>query len=144
MPLSDDTLLVLTGIGVPRYSARGLTQTLQPIEAAQVYRRSINGGLVDLSRPAFRKYKSQISASDVQPPACDGVWPGRLVTVECIVELSCPSADTPARTQVSGSLYTDNGFKFYRPQLSMMVTGWSMNHDEWGRVIGWTMDLEEA
>ena len=42
--MSDDTLLVLTGIGIPDYSARGLTQTLEPIEAAalsaeQAYQR---------------------------------------------------------------------------------------------------------
>ena len=29
--MADDTLLVITGLGLPSYSARGLTQTLQPI-----------------------------------------------------------------------------------------------------------------
>ena len=34
--MSDDTLLVLSGIGIPDYSARGLTQTLQPIGCNQL------------------------------------------------------------------------------------------------------------
>jgi hypothetical protein len=61
--MSDDTLLVLTGIGIPDYSARGLTQTLEPIEAALSQRRTVNGGLKDLSFAQFRKYKSSISCA---------------------------------------------------------------------------------
>ena len=94
----DDSMLVLSGIGVPSYSARGLTQTLQPIEAAGSQRRTVNGTLVDLSQAQFRKYRSTIRCSDQQAPALDDVWPGKVVTVSCIAELCCPSTDTPAKT----------------------------------------------
>jgi hypothetical protein len=85
--MSDYTLLTLSGIGIPEYSARGLTQTLEPIDAAHQTRRTVNGELDDLSYAQFRKYKSTISGNDQEPPAVDGVWPGRVVTVECVTEL---------------------------------------------------------
>jgi hypothetical protein len=75
--MTDDTLLVLSGIGVPDYSARGLRHTLEPIEASASLRRTVNGALVDLSFAQFRKYKSTISCQDQEPPAVDGVWPDR-------------------------------------------------------------------
>jgi hypothetical protein len=130
--MSDDTLLVLSGIGIPDYSARGLTQTLQPIEAAISLRRTINGGLKDLSFAQFRKYKSSISCRDREPPAIDGVWPGHVVTVECVAELCYPTAGSPARPVVSGSTRTQGGLVLYRPQLQMLVTGFSANRDEYG------------
>ncbi len=65
----------------------------------------------------FRKYKSSISCRDQEPPAIDGVWPGHVVTVECVAELSYPTGGSPARPVVSGSTRTQGGFVFYRPQL---------------------------
>src|SRR5262245_39386362 len=141
--MSDDTLLLLSGIGIPDYSARGLTQTLEPIEAATSLRRTVNGTLVDLSFAQFRKYKSTISCQDQEPPAIDGVWPGHVVTVDCVAELSYPSGGSPARTVVGGSSRTEGAFVFYRPQLQMRVTGFSMNRDEYGAAVQWQMDLEE-
>jgi hypothetical protein len=141
--MSDDTLLVLSGIGIPDYSARGLTQTLEPIEASASLRRTVNGALVDLSFAQFRKYKSSISCPDQQPPAVDGVWPGHVVTVDCVAELSYPSGGSPARPVVSGSTRTQGAFVFYRPQLQMRVTGFSVNRDEYGDAVQWQMDLEE-
>ena len=68
------TLLVLSVGGVTLYSARGLEQTLEPIDAAAVTRRTINGTLVDLSVVKFHKYASTISCSDIETPALDGVF----------------------------------------------------------------------
>ena len=64
---------------MPPYSARGLTQTLEPIEASVQLRRTVNGALADLSYEPFRKYKSTISCQDQEPPAVDGrvAWAGR-------------------------------------------------------------------
>jgi hypothetical protein len=142
--MSDDTLLVLSGIGVPDYSARGLTQTLEPIEAAAQLRRSINGDLLDLSYGPFRKYKSTISCQDQEPPAVDGVWPGRVITVDCVAEFSYPAGGSPARPVVSGSARTEGAFVFYRPQLRMLVTGFSMSRDEYGAAVSWQLQLEEV
>ncbi len=139
-----DTLLVLTGVGVPSYSARGLTQTLEPIEAAAQLRRSINGDLLDLSYGPFRKYKSTISCQDFEPPSVDGVWPGHVVQVECVAELSyLASGGTPTRTAVDGSEREVDGYVFYRPILDMRVTGFSLQRDEYGATVGWQMQLEE-
>ena len=140
----SDTLLVLTGIGIPDYSARGLTQTLEPIEAAVSLRRTVNGGLVNLSFAQFRKYKSTISCQDQEPPAVDGVWPGHLVTVDSVAELSYASGGSPARPVVTGSTRTEGPFVFYRPQLQMLVTNFSLNRDEYGAAVQWQMDLEEV
>src|SRR5262249_4440131 len=123
--MSDDTLLVLTGIGIPDYSARGLTQTLEPIEASASLRRTVNGALKDLSLAQFAKYKSTILCQDKERPAIDGVWPGHVVTVDCVAELSYPIAQSPSRPLVSGSARTEGAFTFYRPQLQMLVTGFS-------------------
>jgi hypothetical protein len=142
--MADDTLLVLAGIGVPDYSARGLTQTLEPIEASTSLRRTVNGALVDWSYAQFRKYKSTISCQDQEPPAVDGVWPGHVVTVDCVAELSYPVGGSPSRPVVPGSARTEGAFTFYRPRLQMLVTGFSVSRDEYGAAVQWQMDLEEV
>lgn len=143
MSANDDTLLVLTGIGIPDFSARGVTQTLLPIDAAADMRRTINGILIDLSFDQFRKFQSSVSCTDQQPPAVDGIWQGHVVVVECVNELCYPTGGTPSRTAVSGSTRVQGSFTFYRPVLEMMVRSYNQQIDEWGAVIQWQMDLEE-
>jgi len=141
------TILVLSGIGVPDYSARGVTQTLEPIAGAAQQRRDINGTLHDLSDPLFQKYRTTISCTDQAPPACDGVWPGQVVTIDCVSELcynSSVSGGTPQRSVVSGSSRTVGSFTFYRPQLSMQVTNFSTQTDEYGATCAWSIDAEEV
>jgi hypothetical protein len=108
----ENTVLRLTGVGIPPYSARGLRQTLVPIGAAAQLRRTINGTLRDFSAEQFRKYSSVIQGDDQQPPAVDGVWPGRQVTVHCITEVgvSAPAGtetDTAPATATSEPTATD-------------------------------------
>lgn len=141
-----DTVLELTGIGIAPYSARGATQSLEPIGSASagVY-RDVNGVLRSVAGTSFLKYKSTISCQDQLPAALDGVWPGKLVTVKCIQELSYLTAGgSPSRTVVSGSSRTEGSFTFYRPQLDMMVVGFSAQTDEWSAEVSWRMDLEEV
>jgi len=140
----DPTILRLAGIGVPPYSARGLQQTLQPIDEAANIVRTINAALVDLSAPQFQKYKSTITGSDQKPPAVDGVWPGKVIIVDCIPELCTDEYGTPSRIVVEGSDHEEAGFLFYRPRLTMMVLGFTMTTDEYGAQVSWTMDLEEV
>ena len=49
--------------------------------------RTINGGLKDLAATQFQKYKSTVatgpSHTDYQPPAVSGVWPGKIIVVDC-------------------------------------------------------------
>ena len=138
-------VLTLSGIGVPPYSARGASQTLEPIGSSQQLRRTINGELIDISRAEFRKYRSTISCVDQQPPAIDGVWPGQVLTVGCISELSYLTAGgAPARPLVSGSSRTEGDYTFYRPSLTMRVVAFSQDTDESGATVSWSLQLEEV
>jgi hypothetical protein len=67
-----------------------------------------------------------------------------VVTVDCVAELSHPLASTPSRPIVPGSSRPEGDFVFYRPRLQMLVTGFSVNKDEYGAAVQWQMDLEEV
>lgn len=148
----DLTLLSLSGVGVPPYSARGLVQTLDPIPQSSQPRRTINGALIDTSASQMRKFISTITGSDQQPPAVSGVWPGRVVSVDCISELVVQAPDLSDfdpddyldRTPVPESVRQESGFIFYRPRLTMRVISFGVSTDEWAAGVGWTMTLEEV
>lgn len=141
----SSTVLTLSGVGVPPYSARGLQQTITPIGASVQLHRTINGALRDFSAPQFKKFSSVITGNDMDPPAVDGVWPGKEVTVACIAELAVAGSksvfDRPA---VAGSVRQEGGFTFYRPILTMRVVDFEVRRDEWGAAVSWTMELEEV
>jgi len=139
-----DTLLVISGPGITDWSARGLTQTLDPIEASGNLARTVNGALLDLSATQMRKYKSTISCTDQEMPAFDGVWPGMVLTVDCVPELGYLTAGgSPGRTVVSGSSRVSSVWTYYRPQLTMRVVSYTVSRDEWGAATSWQLDLEE-
>lgn len=148
LPTNSDTLLIISSFGNMLYQARGLSQTLTVIGEATQLERTINGDLIDISAAQFRKYASKItSPSDVNAPPLDGVFPGMLVTVQCAVSLSYLTSGGNGphhRTVVSGSLYTDGAYTFYRPELSMRVRTVETHFDEWKNIVGWTLDLEEV
>ena len=138
-------VLTLSGIGVPPYSARGASQTIEPIGSSQQMRRTINGELIDISRAEFRKYGSTISCADQQPPAVDGVWPGQVLMVGCISELSYRTAGSnPSRNMVAGSSRTEGHYTFYRPSLTMRVVSFSQDTHEYGAEVSWSLQLEEV
>lgn len=138
------TNLVMEGIGVPPYSARGLKQTLAPIDQASALRRNVNGGLVDISFPGFQKYKSTITGDDQRPPNFDGKWPGLSVQVDCIVELSfSPFSESRQRPAVPGTEHAEGDHNVYRPRLQMKIINLNIDQDEYGAQIGWSLDLEE-
>lgn len=134
--------LVIAGIGLPPASIRGVTQSLSPIGASAQFMRTVNGALRDLSRPAFRKFYSEINCSDNDPPALNGVWPGALVTVDCIAELSYPTASGVPERPVVGSR-VEGDWTIYRPRLTMRVLSFDLNKEEWGAITGWSLSLEE-
>lgn len=139
-----ETLLILSGIGVPLYSARGLSQTLEPIGASANLRRTVNGNLRDLSFEPFRKYTSKISCTDQRAPAIDGIFPGMAVEVHCVQELCYPLSGSPQRSSVSGSERVEGDFVHYRPILSMLVISITAVTDEWNAEVGWELELEEV
>lgn len=143
--MTDTTLLVISAMGVPPYSARGLQQSIEPIDGAASMRRTINGVLKDIAEPQFRKYKSTITCNDQDAPALEGFWPGMEVEVDCVAELSfATNSAGPTRTVVPGSERTADGFTFYRPRLTMLIKAFSQTTDEYGAQTGWRLDLEEV
>jgi hypothetical protein len=143
--MAANTVLEISGPGIPDYSARGATQTLDPIDATSVMARTVNGALIDLSPSQMRRYKSSIRCNDTETPALDGIWPGMLLVVNCIAELGFKTAGgTAGRTIVAGSSRTSGAWTYYRPQLSMRVIQYSVSRDEYGAMTDWSLDLEEA
>ena len=138
------TRLVISPNGLPPYSTRGAKQTLEPISATGHQVRTVNGGLLDLSPPQMRKYKSEISCTDLQAPAFCALWPGDLVTVDCAVFVGRPlgTSITVERTVINS--FIDGNFIFERYQLQMMVMQpWSIDYDEYNAQHGWKITLEE-
>lgn len=140
------TVLRMVGIGVPPYSARGVNQSLSPIDQAAQLRRTVNGSLKDISFSGFRKYKSTIAGTDQRPPNFDGKWPGLQVVVDCVSELSFTpdEGETRQRDAVPGSEHAEGAHTVYRPRLTMRIMGFSLDEDEYGAQVSWSMDLEEV
>lgn len=146
-PLSGGSELVLTP-----YSARGLTQTLEPVAGPGAggsalgtwLRESTNGELLDLSYPWFRKLQSVISCSDTNTPCLDEAWMGQLCLVDCACERNYPTGGSPARPEVSGSSRVEGAITFYRPQLTMRITGIKSTFAEYKADYSWQIDLREA
>ncbi|MER9937408.1 hypothetical protein [Mesorhizobium sp. M0088] len=145
----ETTLLRLDPIAVPPYSARNITQTLEPIDGAAQLARTVNGTLIDLADGTYRKYRSNISCTDQQSPALSGIWPGMVLTVDCVVELSyltatgSPERDIASTTDDSATR-TEGLFTFYRPRLTMMVVTPRQSLVEWDADVAWSLDLEEV
>jgi hypothetical protein len=144
LTLSDADTAGLTLL--PFYSARGLTQTMSPIGAAKVQRRTVNFELVNLALTRAQKYASVISANERRPPSRDDVWPGKIVVVGCAYLLSYPTiGGSPARDVVSGSQIDDgNGFTFYQPSITMMIGDMHGSFEEWEAGYSWSIGLEEV
>lgn len=136
------TLLEIEGLTAP-YAVRGLTQTLEFISAAGQLRRTINGGLKDVTAPQFRKYRSVISCADNRVPAIDGVWKGQQLVVSCVHYLAYPVGGTPQRVVVPGSSFTEEGFVYYRPRLTMRVVNFNGSEAEYQAQNSWSLELEE-
>jgi hypothetical protein len=141
------TLLVMSTIGVPLYSARGLTQTLTPVsEAKPTPRRTVNGELRWLGLSQMQKYESVISCTDQQAPRFDGIWPGQAVLVNCVCELAyITSGGSAGRTVVPGTTprTTPDGYTYYYPQIAFMVTDYNQSMDEYAHDYQWQLSLRE-
>jgi hypothetical protein len=141
----SDTLLIMSSIGVPLYSARGLSQTLSPVsEAKPTPRRTINGELRFLGISAMRKYASEITCTDQNAPALSGIWPGMTVVVDCITELAYATVGGSAERTVVSSRTTTDGFTYYRPRITFMVTDVSEGMNEYQHDYQWKLSLLEV
>ena len=163
--------LDLGDLGLPVGSDRQIRETLSPVEAGE-FRRSVNGRLVALVDPAFRKYRISLSGSDLHPPALAGIWPGRelsvvpvsvltqrlagattinlerptradLVSVRTDTNAPVPVLSVVGRTVTLGA-YTGAAWLRYRPVLECLVTSWSADEDEAAAASSWSLELEEV
>lgn len=133
------------GSNVPLYACREATQTLRPISAANDTARTVNGVLNDLSdQLTFRKFLSEISATDFNSPPFDGFWPGMVLTVDCVAELCYATAGSPSRPVVSGSSWVNGDFTVYRPQIVFRIMDYQVGLKEWASETSWTLFLEEV
>lgn len=128
------TLLSLTVGGsnviMSDWALRGIVASLEPIAAAGQVRRDVNGNLVSLGQPQFRKYKVSLSCSDQESPGFalnttdrEEIWPGTEVQITLQPQLGAP----------------------YPVSLNAMVMspGWKEQFDEYGAVNSWSLDLEQ-
>lgn len=74
---------------IPFYSARGCSQTLEPLHSVQTF-RTLKGDLISFTQESHLKYSSIIECKDIHPLALDGIWPGMSLFVECICLLITP------------------------------------------------------
>lgn len=129
------TLVSITGAGVPAnflgdYAARGLTMSLAQIDAAKRTRRTINGVLKHVSRAQFFKYQVTLQCADFESPPFISVPAGTIVTVVCLPELGTHGEDTAGDPVVL--------------TLTMMVTDWQPQREEWEAMTAWSLVLVEV
>ncbi len=173
MTAPAETALEIAGPALlTRWSARGLDHTLEPVQRGEFW-RDANGGLHFAALPGTR-YRLRVAGKDVKPPAFDGLWPGRAVTVTCAQRLAVVLAAgtdsvtlerDPAAGSVQAETFDGRGLGvaavngrdvtveshpggpvsvFYRPVLAMLVTNWSAGLEEWDGLKPWSLDLEEV
>jgi len=142
--MSDDTLLRLTGLGIPPYSARGIVETLTPIDQQGFFARSITSGtLLNLGLSDLQKYRIRLEAEDIRPPAFEAMWRGTELEVELTTVLAVEGSAAPSKPYVEGSVEEADGFTRYRPKLDVMVVDFSLQNDEWEALRRWSLTLEE-
>lgn len=146
----NNTLLVIvplsgmSGLELTTYSARDLTQTLEPTPESGSLAESVNGETLDLSYPWFQKLQSTVTCKDTMAPCLNRVWIGQLCVVQCVVERSYKTGlDTPDRSVVSGSSRVEGAFTFYRPELTMRITAIRNGLVEYKADYSWQIDFRE-
>jgi hypothetical protein len=147
LPSGADTLLTISGQGGFQYQARGLTQRFYIIKEAIQIRRTINGVAVDVSNPAFRLYGTRITCTDVDAPPLDNLFPGAIIEIGCAAELCYLTGNpgSPGREAVSGSVYVQGNYTFYRPVLTCMVIEPDPGaFEEWKAAYQWGLQAEEV
>ena len=141
---TNDTTLVISGLGIPRWAARTLTESLKLIDAATQVTRSINGAALNWSQPQFQKYELTITCTDQRVLAFDGIEAGTEVIIDIVTELAYPAYGSPSREVVPDSEREEGDFVFYRPRLTMLFLGFSSDTPEWEGRAGWQARFTEV
>lgn len=143
---SEFSAFAIAELTISPYSVRGLTERIELDFEPQIV-RNWNGDPIDVTPPQFKKYRVTVQVSDMDSPPLDGVFTGMTLTIDCVTEFCYETASAGgSRTAVSGSerFDTDNNLTFYRPQLDVMVESYTIDTDEAGAVVGWTLVMIEV
>lgn len=156
-------------IRIPKEAGGGVSQSLQIIEQAAQLRRDVNGGLIRLQNPSFRKYRTEISVNGAGSPTLGNLNPGDLLTIHCIAEITqrvASGAATLVRDPVPGSVrcYDNNSrrtadptvsgrsitgasgatFLVFRPILECAVEAYSYDRNETSAEVSWSLIAVEV
>lgn len=166
----QETELIIEGILFPKFSSRGVRQTMTPIECGEV-RRTINGELIYLGLPSHHKYKSTILCEDQSSFGMDHNWIGTQVNVHCILPLIQKSDKAGEVSLIRKarleSIRVENQFSqpvafgpldmdliqipgdegpytiTFQPILTMRIVDFATGVQEWEGKENWTLCLEE-
>jgi len=96
------TRLELSGVAFPPGSDLRISENLKLIGGAADMRRTVNAGLVNVARAAFRKRALSLSGDDMRPAALHHIFPGDYVEVVPVEPLAVTlqSASTSAQVPV--------------------------------------------
>ncbi|WP_265499550.1 hypothetical protein [Paracoccus beibuensis] len=147
----------------------GITQSLDPIGGDVDMRYDVNGELIIVENPLFRKYEISISARNMAAPALGGLWRGTLIQVWSIQQLThttradgtvyldrspvpgsidartASGASITAALELDGRTVTAPGSAVvhYRPILNGALAEAPGNFDEDGGQSSWSLTLKE-
>lgn len=142
-----ETELVISGDGMPPTAVRGITETLEPIGNPQFDKYRLTLSCSDKNAPAFDALRVGNWRRTVNGGLVDLSGNGSIVTVDCVSELAYKAGGSPApvpqRPPVAGSERTADGYVFYRPQLIVGLIAKSQETDEYGAVVAWNAEFEE-
>lgn len=95
------TTLDLGSVALLSGSDRQIRETLEPIGEASQLRRTINGSLISVGDPSFRKYRISVTSSDLWLPGLDGIWPGDIIDIAAITSLTRVDRGVPTFSAVT-------------------------------------------
>ncbi len=166
-----ETVLSISSLGFPIFSARGCEQILEPISQDHQFFRNIDGDLI-FNGHSCKKYKTRIQCKDHYPPATDRLTIGDIVEVSCLstlcqtyinikqsleielqkkavidsIDVSCDHQNIPFElkgTTIFLPSVSGNVLVSYRPILTMRFLGYSFSTHEWDMTTEWSMTFEE-
>lgn len=142
----SDTNLVISIVGFPPASCRGVKQTIKPIAEAAAFRRTVNYKLKNTAPALAQKYALEITCDDLNAPCLDGVYIGAEAVIDCVGELPyiTGAAGAPHRPTVPDSAYVMGEATIARPRLNITITDFQWDTDEAEATVGWRITAEET
>lgn len=146
--MAGESELRISGAEFPPTSVRGVTETLAPIDGVPFDKYRLTIQCSDMNSPAFDALRAGLWKRTVNGGLVDLSGIGSTVTIQCVSELSgrltgSPLSYTPSRAIVAGSERTADGHYIYRPELTVGLVAKSQETNEYGAVVSWQYEFEE-